>query len=310
MSGDKSKLLQYASGQFTDGKVKATVHSAERLMLENGFIYLLVKSKGVIIDNLTIHKTVRREATATGLLDAGDILIQSPQELFQAFNEKGNILLIRYADMWIGINSLLGYNNEMRQYDYRGEALENYKRDFVVYDTSEIEDSLFNNSIPLWLLQARRLELDIFPAFLSPLNYTKPYLAIEIKNSKPLAFVRRKDINKLQQMKRDTVRLYAVNLPLVDQQEVLYKIQNIANEYTENIFGIHSMLAFNSDIKASGSFGIIPNTAWCEFDINYNFDIIRKVKAEDYIRQIIVGVNDIKNLTLFNLREVNNNGET
>lgn len=301
---DKSRLLQYASGQFTDKKVKAVVYNAERLMLENGFIYLLVKSKGQTIDNLTIHKTVRREARETGLLDMGDILIQSPLELFNSFNEKGNILLIKYNDMWIGINSLLGYNNEMRQYDYRAEALENYKRDFVVYDISQIEDSLFNNSIPLWLLQSKRLGLDIFPAFLSPLNYTKPYIAVEIKNSKPLAFVRRKEINKLEQMKRDTVRLYAINLSLVDQQELLYNIQNIANEYTENIFGIHSMLSFNSEIKASGSFGMIPNTAWCEFDINYNFDIIRKVKAEDYIKTIIVGVNEIKNLTLFNLREV------
>lgn len=301
---DKSRLLQYASGQFTDKKVKAVVYNAERLMLENGFIYLLVKSKGQTIDNLTIHKTVRREARETGLLDMGDILIQSPLELFNSFNEKGNILLIKYNDMWIGINSLLGYNNEMRQYDYRAEALENYKRDFVVYDISQIEDSLFNNSIPLWLLQSKRLGLDIFPAFLSPLNYTKPYIAVEIKNSKPLAFVRRKEINKLEQMKRDTVRLYAINLSLVDQQELLYNIQNIANEYTEDIFGIHSMLSFNSEIKASGSFGMIPNTAWCEFDINYNFDIIRKVKAEDYIKTIIVGVNEIKNLTLFNLREV------
>lgn len=306
---DKSKLLRYASGQFTDGTVRATVHNATRIMLENGFTYLLVKEKGITIDNLTIHKSVKREARETGLIDAGDILIQSPQELFQAFNEKGNILLIRYSDMWIGINSLLGFNNEMRQYDYRAEALENYKRDFVVYDISQIEDSLFNNSIPLWLLQARRLGFDIFPAFLSPLNYTKPYLAIEIKQSKPLAFVRRKDNNKLEQMKRDTVRLYAINLSLVEQQEVLYTIQNIANEYTDNIFGVHSMLSFNNDMKASGSFGIIANSVWSEFDINYNFDIIRKVKAEDYIRSVIISLNEIKNLTLFNLKEIKEESE-
>lgn len=302
MMSDRGKLLHFASGQFTDAKISAVLHSAERLILENGFVYLLIKKKGVRIDNLTIHKTVRREATATGLLDAGDILIQSPQELFQSFNESGNILLIRYGEMWIGINHLLGYNNEMRQYDYRAEALENYKKDFIVYDVSEVEDSLFNNSIPLWLLQGKRLGFDIFPAFLSPLNYSKPYLAVEIKNSLPLAFIKSSG-NRLQQIKKDTVRLYAVNLPLVDQQEVLFKIQNIANNYTENIFGIHALLSFNSEIKASSGFGIIPNTAWSEFDINYNFDIMRRDKAENYIRSIIVSVNDIGNLTLFNLKE-------
>ena len=81
-------------------------------------------------------------------------------------------------------------NQEANHYDYRAEILQNKNKGFVVYDITEISSNLLNNSIPLWIYNKDRLNIPVYPSYLSPLNLETPYLSVEVIDTKGLSMPR------------------------------------------------------------------------------------------------------------------------
>ncbi len=313
---EKTKLLQRASLEFTVKNVSCICYKAERITLKNGFSYILVdKKEAKKIDNIAIHSNTRREMTEFGQFDVGDLVIQSPVNLINMFKEaeadKDIIYLMKMSDddLYFSVYNIIAYNKEMKQYDYRAELLQNKNKSFIVYDISEINDNLINNSIPLWLLQKERLDIPIYPSFLSPINLSIPYLTVEVIDSEALSMPKVDYTkNKIAQHKQDKIRLRGVNIELEKQQELAYNIQSLNENYKENVFGITNMINFKSILNdTQKGFGIVSNKCQSEFTINYILETERLYKSEDLIKELIIQLNvDNESITipLFNLNEI------
>ena len=253
--------------------------------------------------------------TEFGQFDVGDLVIQSPVNLIDMFREaeadKDIIYLMKMSDddLYFSVYNIIAYNKEMKQYDYRAELLQNKNKSFIVYDISEINDNLINNSIPLWLLQKDRLDIAIYPFFLSPINLSIPYLTVEVVDTYALSMPNvdyQKD--KINQHKQDRIRLRGLNIELEKQQELAYNIQSLQSNYKENVFGITNMINFKSILNdTQKGFGIVSNKCQSEFTINYILETKRLYKSEDLIKEVIIQLNvDNENLIipLFNLNEI------
>ena len=70
MAGEKTKLLNKASKEFTSKTVPCVCYSASKVNLENGFCYILIdKTKSTIIKNIAIHSNKNRERTQFEVMD-------------------------------------------------------------------------------------------------------------------------------------------------------------------------------------------------------------------------------------------------
>lgn len=309
---EKTKLLHNASLEFSVKNANCVCYNAKRITLKNGFSYLLVdKKKAKNINNIAIHSNIRREMFDSGQYDVGDLVIQSPINLINVFREAedeiDNIYLMKIAgeNLYFSVHNIMAYNKEMKQYDYRGELLQNKNKKFIVYDISNVKENLSNNSIPLWLLQKDRLGISIFPYFLTPLNLEKEYLTVEVVDTTALSIpnIDYKE-NKIKQYKKDKIRLRGINIELEKQQELAFNIQSLSENYNENVFGIMNMINFKSILNdIQKGFGIISNKCQAEFDINYLIETERLYKSEDLIKQVILQLNE-NELTLFNINEI------
>lgn len=316
---EKTKLLQKATLDFTVKNISCLCFLSKRILLPNGFTYLFVdKSNIKKIDNITIHNNIRREINEFGTFDIGDLVMQTPINLLDIFKEseinEDTIYLMKMADddLYFSVYSLIAYNKEMKNYDYRAELLQNKNKSFIVYDITDIKDNLMNNSIPLWLLQKERLNIPIFPSFFSPTNYEKEYITIEIIDTQALSMpeleYKGNANNKIRQHKKDRIRLRGLNVSLEKQQEIAYNIQVLNDNYNENIFGVSNKINFKMILNdTQKGLGITSNKCQAEFDINYIIETERLSKSEDLIKELIIQLNiDNHSLTipLFNLNEL------
>ena len=77
MAGEKTKLLNKASKEFTSKTVPCVCYSASKINLENGFCYILIdKTKSKIIQNIAIHSNKNREMALSGQMDIGEYIIE------------------------------------------------------------------------------------------------------------------------------------------------------------------------------------------------------------------------------------------
>lgn len=303
---EKQKLLRQASKEFTAKNVKCICYSASRVIAENGFSYVLVDRKeNKVINNITIHFNKNREMYPTGQMDLGEVVIQTPVSLSDTFKTSPELFILKLSDSddYFMVYSLIGYNKEMSQFDYRGEILQNKNKDFIVYDITNIKDNLINNSMPLWLLNSERLGLPIYPAYLSPLNLETKYLSVDITDTRALT-IAELDNKSIGQWKEDNIRLYLMNATTEEQQDLAYKIQTLAMEHIDNIFGVNSTVGFKSvfDDRQRG-FGIVSNKAISDIVINYYQSTQSSDLSIELIKKIIVKVNN-ETITLFNLEEL------
>lgn len=310
---EKTKLLQKASLEFTVKNISCICYNAKRINLKNGFTYILVdKKQGKKIDNITIHNNTRREINEFGNFDIGELVIQTPISLLDIFKEPeaDTLYLMKMADddLYFSVYNLIAFNKEMKHYDYRAELLQNKNKSFIVYDTSDITENLINNSIPLWLLQKDRLDISIFPAFLSPVNLTTPYLTVEVIDTLPLSMPKAEYKEKIKQHKKDKIRLRGLNIELEKQQELAFNIQSLQDNYNNDTFGVLNIINFKSILNDNQKgFGIISNKCQAEFDINYMIETTRLNKPDELIKEVIINLNidnETAEIPLFNLNEI------
>lgn len=309
MAGDQTKLLNKASKEFTSKTVPCVCYSASKINLENGFCYILIdKTKSKIIKNIAIHSNKNREMTLSGQMDIGEYIIQTPVSLSDSFKETPELFILSYDNSFFMVHSLIAYNKEADHYDYRAEILQNKNKGFIVYDITEISSNLLNNSIPLWIYNKDRLNIPVYPSYLSPLNLETPYLSVEVIDTKGLSMPRyekEKENNYVGQWKQDTIRLHLINAATETQQELAYNIQTLAQNYNENVFGVNDFINFKSvsDDRQKG-FGIVSNKAISDFKINYYQETATSNIVTELIKSIIVQVNK-QEITLFNAEEIN-----
>lgn len=309
MAGDKTKLLNKASKEFTSKTVPCVCYSASKINLENGFCYILIdKTKSTIIKNIAIHSNKNREMTLSGQMDIGEYIIQTPVSLSDSFKETSELFILSYDNSFFMVHSLIAYNQEANHYDYRAEILQNKNKGFIVYDITEISSNLLNNSIPLWIYNKDRLNIPVYPSYLSPLNLETPYLSVEVIDTKGLSMPRyekENENNYVGQWKQDTIRLHLINATTETQQELAYNIQTLAQNYNENVFGLNDFINFKSvsDDRQKG-FGIVSNKAISDFKINYYQETVTSNIVTELIKTIIVQVNK-QEITLFNAEEIN-----
>lgn len=305
MASEKTKLLNKASREFTSKTAPCVCYSASNIQAYNGFNYILIdKTKSRIINNIAVHTNKNREMHQVGQIDIGEYIFQSPFSLSEMFNEKPALYILEYEKKFFMVHSLIAYNKEADHYDYRAEILQNKNKNFIVYDITEIKDNLLNNSIPLWIYNKERLNIPIYPAYLSPINLETPYLSVEVLDTKGLSIAnikKDKDNSYIEQWKQDAVNLYLMNASSEMQQQLAYDIQTLAQNYNENVFGINDFINFRSvsDDRQRG-FGIISNKAVSSFKINYYQETITDYKALEIIKEIIVQINN-EAVTLFNI---------
>lgn len=311
MAGEKTKLLNKASKEFTSKAVSCICYSANKVNLENGFCYILIdKNKSRIINNIAIHTNKNREMTLSGQMDIGEYIIQTPISLSDSFKEMPELFILSYDNNYFMVHSLIAYNKEADHYDYRAEILQNKNKGFIVYDITKINSNLLNNSIPLWIYNKDRLNTAIYPSYLSPLNLETPYLSVEVIDTKglsmPISRIENKENNYIGQWKQDTIRLHLINAPTETQQELAYNIQTLSQNYIENVFGVNDFINFKSvsDDRQKG-FGIISNKSVSNFRINYYQETVSNNTVIELIKSIIVQVNK-EELILFNLENINN----
>ena len=310
MAGDKTKLLNKASKEFTSKTVPCTCYSASKINLENGFCYILIdKTKSTIIKNIAIHSNKNREMTLSGQMDIGEYIIQTPVSLSDSFKETPELFILSYDNSFFMVHSLIAYNQEANHYDYRAEILQNKNKGFIVYDITEISSNLLNNSIPLWIYNKDRLNIPVYPSYLSPINLETPYLSVEVIDTKGLSMPRyekENENNYVGQWKQDTIRLHLINATTEAQQELAYNIQTLAQNYNENAFGVNDFINFKSvsDDRQKG-FGIVSNKAISDFKINYYQETVTSNIVIELIKTIIVQVNK-QEIILFNAEEINN----
>lgn len=308
MSGNKTKLLNKASKEFTSKTVSCVCYSASKINLENGFCYILIdKTKSTIIKNIAIHSNKNREMTLLGQMDIGEYIIQTPVSLSDSFKETPELFILSYDNNFFMVHSLIAHNQEANHYDYRAEILQNKNKGFIVYDITEISSNLLNNSIPLWIYNKDRLNIPVYPSYLSPLNLETPYLSVEVIDTKGLSMPRyekENENNYVGQWKQDTIRLHLINATTEAQQELAYNIQTLAQNYNENVFGVNDFINFKSvsDDRQKG-FGIVSNKAISDFKINYYQETVTSNIVIELIKTIIVQVNK-QEITLFNAEEV------
>lgn len=308
MSGNKTKLLNKASKEFTSKTVPCVCYSASKINLENGFCYILIdKTKSTIIKNIAIHSNKNREMTLLGQMDIGEYIIQTPVSLSDSFKETPELFILSYDNNFFMVHSLIAHNQEANHYDYRAEILQNKNKGFIVYDITEISSNLLNNSIPLWIYNKDRLNIPVYPSYLSPLNLETPYLSVEVIDTKGLSMPRyekENENNYVGQWKQDTIRLHLINATTEAQQELAYNIQTLAQNYNENVFGVNDFINFKSvsDDRQKG-FGIVSNKAISDFKINYYQETVTSNIVIELIKTIIVQVNK-QEITLFNAEEV------
>ena len=166
-----------------------------------------------------------------------------------------------------------------------------------------------NNSIPIWIYNKDRLNIPIYPSYLSPLNLETAYLSVEVTDTKGLSIPRHKKENEnnyVGQWKQDTIRLHLINAKTEAQQELAYNIQTLAQNYNNNVFGVNDFINFKSvsDDRQKG-FGIVSNKAISDFKINYYQETLTNDAVIELIKSIIVQVNK-QQITLFNMEEINN----
>lgn len=308
--GEKTKLLNKASKEFTSKTVSCVCYSASKINLENGFCYILIdKTKSKIIKNIAIHSNKNREMTLSGQMDIGEYIIQTPVSLSDSFKETPELFILSYDNNFFMVHSLIAYNQEANHYDYRAEILQNKNKGFIVYDITEISSNLLNNSIPLWIYNKDRLNIPVYPSYLSPLNLETPYLSVEVIDTKGLSMPRYRKENEnnyVGQWKQDTIRLHLMNATTEAQQELAYNIQTLAQNYNENVFGVNDFINFKSvsDDRQKG-FGIVSNKAISDFKINYYQETVTSNIVIELIKRVIVQVNK-EELILFNLENINN----
>ena len=308
MATTKTKLLNKASKEFTSKTVPCVCYSASKINLENGFCYILIdKTKSKIIQNIAIHSNKNREMTLSGQMDIGEYIIQTPVSLSNSFKEAPELFILNYENNYFMIHSLIAYNKETDHYDYRAEILQNKNKSFIVYDITEINSNLLNNSIPLWIYNKDRLNIPIYPSYLSPINLETPYLSVEVIDTKGLSmptYSKENNNNYVGQWKQDTIRLHLINAKTEAQQELAYNIQTLSQNYNENVFGVNDFINFKSasDDRQKG-FGIVSNKAISDFKINYYQETLTNDAVIELIKSIIVQVNK-QQITLFNLENV------
>ncbi|WP_295296533.1 hypothetical protein [uncultured Brachyspira sp.] len=304
MAAAKTKLLNKASKEFTSKIVSCVCYSASKINLDNGFCYILIdKTKSKIIQNITIHSNKNREMTLSGQMDIGEYIIQTPVSLSNSFKEAPELFILNYENNYFMVHSLIAYNKETNHYDYRAEILQNKNKSFIVYDITEINSNLLNNSIPLWIYNKDRLNISIYPSYLSPINLETPYLSVEVIDTKGLSMptYSKENNNYVGQWKQDTIRLHLINAQTEAQQELAYNIQTLPQNYNENVFGVNDFINFKSasDDRQKG-FGIVSNKAISDFKINYYQETLTNDAVIELIKSIIVQVNK-QQITLFNL---------
>lgn len=305
MAAAKTKLLNKASKEFTSKIVPCVCYSASKINLDNGFCYILIdKTKSKIIKNIAIHSNKNREMTLSGQMDIGEYIIQTPVSLSNSFKEAPELFILNYENNYFMIHSLIAYNKETDHYDYRAEILQNKNKSFIVYDITEINSNLLNNSIPLWIYNKDRLNIPIYPSYLSPINLETPYLSVEVIDTKGLSmptYSKENNNNYVGQWKQDTIRLHLINAQTEVQQELAYNIQTLSQNYNENVFGVNDFINFKSvsDDRQKG-FGIVSNKAISDFKINYYQETLTNDAVIELIKSIIVQVNK-QQITLFNL---------
>lgn len=308
MVGQRTALLNKASQSFTDKNKPCVCYGASSVNGWNGFNYILIdKTKSKIINNIAIHTNRNRDMTISGQMDFGEYIFQTPVSLSDMFKENPDLYILNYDNKFFMVHSLIAYNNEMKHYDYRAEILQNKNKNFIIYDTTEIVSNLLNNSIPLWLQNSERLNIAVYPSYLSPLNLETAYLSVEITDTKPFSMTRLRKENGdtvIGQWKQDTVRLHLINQTTELQQELAYNIQTLSMNYKDNVFGINDIINFKSvqDDRQKG-FGIITNKVISDFKINYFQETITRNIAMHFIKELIVKVNE-NTITLFNLNEI------
>lgn len=310
MATAKTKLLNKASKEFTSKIVPCVCYSASKINLDNGFCYILIdKTKSKIIQNIAIHSNKNREMTLSGQMDIGEYIIQTPVSLSNSFKEAPELFILNYENNYFMVHSLIAYNKETDHYDYRAEILQNKNKSFIVYDITEINSNLLNNSIPLWIYNKDRLNIPIYPSYLSPINLETPYLSVEVIDTKGLSmptYSKENNNNYVGQWKQDTIRLHLINAKTEAQQELAYNIQTLSQNYNENVFGVNDFINFKSasDDRQKG-FGIVSNKAISDFKINYYQETLTNDAVIELIKSIIVQVNK-QQITLFNMEEINN----
>lgn len=310
---EKTKLLNRASKEFTAKTIACICYGASKVNADNGFSYILIdKNKSKIIDNITIHTNKNREMGVSGQLDIAEVIIQTPVLLSSTFKEEPELYILKDDNNFFMVYSLIAYNKDMNHYDYRAEILQNKNKSFIVYDITTVKDNLLNNSIPLWIYNKDRLNIPIYPSYLSPINLEKSYLSVEIIDTKGLSMptmstmpkAEDKKINRINQWKQDTIRLHLINETTEKQQELAYNIQTLAENYNKNVFGVNDFINFKSvsDDRQKG-FGIVSNKAISDFKINYFQETMSNNTVIELIKSIIVQVNK-KQITLFNLENI------
>ena len=221
MATTKTKLLNKASKEFTSKIVPCVCYSASKINLDNGFCYILIdKTKSKIIKNIAIHSNKNREMTLSGQMDIGEYIIQTPVSLSDSFKETPELFILNYENNYFMVHSLIGYNKETDHYDYRAEILQNKNKSFIVYDITEINSNLLNNSIPLWIYNKDRLNIPIYPSYLSPINLETPYLSVEVIDTKGLSMptYSKENNNNYLLLKENSYYIKALN-----RQEMDYK---------------------------------------------------------------------------------------
>ena len=113
MAGEKTKLLNKASKEFTSKTVPCVCYSASKINLENGFCYILIdKTKSKIIKNIAIHSNKNREMALSGQMDIGEYIIQTPVSLSETFKETPELFILSYDNKFFMVHSLIAYNQE------------------------------------------------------------------------------------------------------------------------------------------------------------------------------------------------------
>ena len=283
---EKEKLLKQASKEFTDKLISCIAYECEYIINKNGFAYILInKNKAHKVDNIAIHISNDRNMSNSGQYDSANINIQTQKDFSDIFRASNSSILLKYKDFIIGVSSYSGYNNTMKQYNYTGEILQNKNKNFVIYDISNIENQLSTNSIPIWIDNKNNIGIEIYPSFLSPLNYENEYLSVEVLDSKALNMVRQSG-TELLQWKEDRVRLHLINANTLTAQTVALNIQNLSIDCTD-AFGCEDFIKWHTTSEdRQSSFGIISNKATSEIKINYILKTITD-KTENYIKKII-----------------------
>ncbi|EOC9629723.1 hypothetical protein [Enterobacter ludwigii] len=244
----------------------------ERLGISNP---LMVTIRG------SLHRQVVTEQTETHSRDINNIIF-TPVDKADDFNTEspGAIYLGEYEGTQFAFSRMESRYTQAGIYHYRGMAILPTMRSQIIDSPDDISDEqIISDSTPIWL--SLKAFATVYPSFLVPANLKPPYIAADVRSTKPLQLAPGYDpeTRERYQHVQDEVR---ITLYGFSNQRALCFLDYVVNRALEDEeYGITNIPLVMDAKSNQVELNALAKKKYIDFDINYyqstSIDISRQL---------------------------------